>query len=627
MVELTTGCRHITCRCGAQFCYVCNAVWRTCNCTEADKERRIRELRAQYEQRTQMEEEERRRREEEDEAARIEAEEMAEAIRQVEEIERQDAIRRVEEERQRQLEEELMLAQLEEARLLEEIARREEEEEAERQFREILITSSKEECQAMMKTLMQIINYQHTALMSSHQTREDGVKEEKEFKKAQQASEFDTSWRWLQENVNRRKANLDTKHQSERDALLVQSDYTEDEMFMNMQIYLRDKPHREQREKKMRDAFQRQKQENEDRLQQRQATERKWFEMGANYEFEGLRKYASMHTKPPEKEDDTALKELGALIGCDRQWFQLISTRRINMLNEHKKIILQQLEAREEPNGLTKDEASLVAPIPPIPQDENTEPSSVKPLLLTGLPAQQAETSDLYGAASERPTSTSIQRKPVSTTPHRSDTVIRSVPGAFPAPTSTSTSAQPQLPSQDSIMNRPRPPTSRASQRPDNTTPSSPSTISLSSPPDQSQTTSDPTTSSTQASLSSYDSTTNSSTATLSPITTPSSKHSSIQSTSAFSTSTSTTNSGISSNSMNTDSSASTTTDTSLLDTIPTDAIARHRDSQSQTLPQDKKKGSLGSRLRGFAKKKEYSDEEIRWRMSTRATVGDGWGI
>ncbi|TDL23948.1 hypothetical protein BD410DRAFT_129824 [Rickenella mellea] len=32
VVELSMGCYHITCRCGAQFCYLCSAKWKTCNC-------------------------------------------------------------------------------------------------------------------------------------------------------------------------------------------------------------------------------------------------------------------------------------------------------------------------------------------------------------------------------------------------------------------------------------------------------------------------------------------------------------------------------------------------------------------------------------------------------------------
>ncbi|TFK87511.1 hypothetical protein K466DRAFT_645879 [Polyporus arcularius HHB13444] len=32
MIELNDGCYHITCRCGAEFCYRCQARWRICIC-------------------------------------------------------------------------------------------------------------------------------------------------------------------------------------------------------------------------------------------------------------------------------------------------------------------------------------------------------------------------------------------------------------------------------------------------------------------------------------------------------------------------------------------------------------------------------------------------------------------
>ncbi|KAI1814869.1 hypothetical protein GGS20DRAFT_375068 [Poronia punctata] len=39
MVELNTGCNHMTCRCGFQFCYVCGARWKSCGCQHWDEHR------------------------------------------------------------------------------------------------------------------------------------------------------------------------------------------------------------------------------------------------------------------------------------------------------------------------------------------------------------------------------------------------------------------------------------------------------------------------------------------------------------------------------------------------------------------------------------------------------------
>ncbi|KAL2047654.1 hypothetical protein N7G274_000696 [Stereocaulon virgatum] len=61
LVELNMGCRHITCKCKAEFCYTCGLRWRTCTCTEADQARReiqLRERQTQFEADQRAEEEE-----------------------------------------------------------------------------------------------------------------------------------------------------------------------------------------------------------------------------------------------------------------------------------------------------------------------------------------------------------------------------------------------------------------------------------------------------------------------------------------------------------------------------------------------------------------------------------------
>ncbi|PQE33416.1 IBR finger domain-containing protein [Rutstroemia sp. NJR-2017a WRK4] len=41
LVELDVGCNHITCHCGAQFCYICAQRWKICACAQWDEERLV----------------------------------------------------------------------------------------------------------------------------------------------------------------------------------------------------------------------------------------------------------------------------------------------------------------------------------------------------------------------------------------------------------------------------------------------------------------------------------------------------------------------------------------------------------------------------------------------------------
>ncbi|KAI4143879.1 MAG: hypothetical protein L6R39_004397, partial [Caloplaca ligustica] len=85
LVELNTGCRHITCKCRAEFCYTCGARWRTCVCTEEDQARRTRRIQEDLR--------------EAEERARVEEEEIRAAVEAVEEAERRAEAERAEVER------------------------------------------------------------------------------------------------------------------------------------------------------------------------------------------------------------------------------------------------------------------------------------------------------------------------------------------------------------------------------------------------------------------------------------------------------------------------------------------------------------------------------------------------
>ena len=43
LVELVQGCYHMTCRCRAEFCYLCSQPWKNCPCVQWDEQRLLAE--------------------------------------------------------------------------------------------------------------------------------------------------------------------------------------------------------------------------------------------------------------------------------------------------------------------------------------------------------------------------------------------------------------------------------------------------------------------------------------------------------------------------------------------------------------------------------------------------------
>lgn len=92
MVEHNQGCIHMTCKCKAQFCYICGLKWRTCTCADAQ----LGTIRAAADAR-------RRQTEAQERASRDEAEELREILQRIEEYEINEATRLAREEEEMRL--------------------------------------------------------------------------------------------------------------------------------------------------------------------------------------------------------------------------------------------------------------------------------------------------------------------------------------------------------------------------------------------------------------------------------------------------------------------------------------------------------------------------------------------
>ncbi|KAM7206602.1 hypothetical protein V8F33_000245 [Rhypophila sp. PSN 637] len=188
LVEHSAACAHMTCRCGAQFCYICGLRWKTCACDSSELSRI--KLRAEQ-NRLQREARDRGESSSAPAAATVadaeEAEWLANQLQLIEamEMETEAGEQRREQERRQRREEEMR----QEAALMEEVTRREAEERARRE--EAILRELEERFSRLRSKLLGIENWQRTALLNE-QSREtdqcrsaavrkrDGVKEKLE---------------------------------------------------------------------------------------------------------------------------------------------------------------------------------------------------------------------------------------------------------------------------------------------------------------------------------------------------------------------------------------------------------------------------------------------------------------
>ncbi|OQV00377.1 IBR domain-containing protein [Cladophialophora immunda] len=350
MVERTQGCRHMTCKCGAQFCYVCGVKWRTCSCTEVDETNRQAELR--------------RRRGARAEIAEAEAAEINRIIAQVEEMERLEAEeRRREQQRQEeQRREEAELARLEEQRLREEEARRTEEERMAQELRQILRISIEESCHTIQSAWNGLLRAQKKNLDDRHLRTEQQHMQFRDEAMTRQEQENVENLAKMESNVAKRTTTIKERHNMELEAFTIEQQELEDDFFLETQLHLRGKQDKEARERRLQERFQRQREEKQQAMLSKHRSQSEALQANATMELQGLKLTNESKLARLEHRFHLDFETLLVNVAADRAWFGFLSERRQNMVDANRRLMLEALDAGQEPVGLTEDTATTIGP-------------------------------------------------------------------------------------------------------------------------------------------------------------------------------------------------------------------------------------------------------------------------
>ncbi|KAL2404685.1 hypothetical protein ABEF93_006890 [Exophiala dermatitidis] len=371
IVERNDGCRHMTCKCGGEFCYICGAVWQTCHCTEDDELVRQEELRQRREQQ------------------QGESAEIARAIAEVEALERIEAERRQQEEREEEERRQAELARLEAERLREEEARRREELRLEREFRKTLRISVEQACEALQSALEDVLRVQRTSLDSRHINLEQQYFQRCNAEVAEQQATMETMMTALESHISGRIKALEESHEAELRAFDAELQELEDDFFLEMQTHLRGKSDREGRERRLQERFNKQQDAKREDIFGRQESEMEVAKAKAALEVRGLTRAQRQQVASLEATHAAQLKALLAMVSADRAWYDFLSERRQNMVTEHTRLMLEAVDAGQEPVGLTEERAMAVRPL--IRTDGRIEEAVHDPSLQSSDRAPEAE--------------------------------------------------------------------------------------------------------------------------------------------------------------------------------------------------------------------------------------------
>ena len=324
MVELTVGCRHITCKCKAEFCYTCGAVWRTCNCTEddeAERKRRVRNAKKEREKTVAREEQE-----------------ILDAIAAVEEMERREVEEAARVEAWRiQREEEVAR----ERAAAEERQRIEEQERLENHQRDVEASVDARHA-ALTAILSQINSYQQSNLTNRHFTDTDGLRSVAAQIQEKYTSDASRLSAMLESNIKQRQIRLANIHASNTSKLVQQHDDQQDETFLSLQLHLRGKPDRETRTEAIMNKLRAAQAAEQVELDLQHEGEKKQSNARCKVEEKALIYNLAMRRTVEDRARNASTKSHAEHLLAERQWTEHVFQRRYAMLEQWRATAIEQ---------------------------------------------------------------------------------------------------------------------------------------------------------------------------------------------------------------------------------------------------------------------------------------------
>ncbi|KAJ9611593.1 hypothetical protein H2200_004777 [Cladophialophora chaetospira] len=295
-----------------------------------------------------------------------EAAEVARIIAEVEELERANVLQRQLEEERRADErrrEEAELARLEELRLREEEERRLEAARLEQELQRTLRLSIEETNDVLRRAWNEVRQTQMRSLDSRHLDAERQHTRALEDATTQQERQNVETMRSMESNIARRTTMMQQRHEAEKEIFKQEQQDLEDDLFLQIQMHLRGKQDKETRERRLREQFQNEQESRNQDLVTKHDVETKAFQANAAMEMQSL-KWVNRHRMDElEPQFRFEVDKLMRDVARDRAWFDLVCERRQNMVDAHCRLMIEALEAGQEPVGLTEEIATTIRPL------------------------------------------------------------------------------------------------------------------------------------------------------------------------------------------------------------------------------------------------------------------------